>query len=157
MAKILELQPHYQSFQSILPGHPLTLTPLSPQEAEAHRLQQHEPFSHETSAPAVGSPPGAAGGRAEQTRAAQGRAPGNLGSPGQGLILFRIDWFDLFAVQGTVRSLLQHHSWKASILRYSAFFMIHLSHPYMTTIKTIVLTIWIFVSKVISLLFNNVV
>ena len=71
-----------------------------------------------------------------------------------GLISFRIDWFDLFAVQGTLNSLLQYHSSKASILRCSAFFIVQLSHPYMTTGKTITLTIWTFVSKVMSLLFN---
>ena len=71
-----------------------------------------------------------------------------------GLISFRIDWFDLLAVQGTLKSLLQHHSSKASILWRSAFFMVQLSHPYMTTGKTIALTRWNFVSKVISLLFN---
>jgi len=69
-----------------------------------------------------------------------------------GLISFRIDWFDLFAVQGTFKSLLQHHNLKASILRYSAFFMVHLSHLYVTTGKIIALTIRIFVDKVISLL-----
>ena len=63
----------------------------------------------------------------------------------------RIDWFDLFAVQGTLKNLLQHHSSKASILQYSAFFMVQLSHPYMTTGKTIALTIRTFVGKVISL------
>ena len=72
-----------------------------------------------------------------------------------GLISFRIDWFDLLAVQGTLKSLLQHHS-KASILRCSAFFMVQLSHPYMTTRKTIALTRWTFVGKVMSLLFNTV-
>ena len=71
-----------------------------------------------------------------------------------GLISFRIDWFDLLAVQGTLKSLLQHHSSKASILWCSAFFLIQLSHPYMTTGKTIALTRWTFVSKVMSLLFN---
>ena len=71
-----------------------------------------------------------------------------------GLISFRIDWFDLLAVQGTVKSLLQRHSSKASILRNSAFFMAQLSHPCMTTGKTIALTLRIFVGKVISLLFN---
>ena len=71
------------------------------------------------------------------------------------LISFRIDWFDLFAVQGTLKSLLQHHSSKASLLCCSAFFMVQLSHPYMTTGKTIVLTRQTFVSKVMSLLFNN--
>ena len=71
-----------------------------------------------------------------------------------GLISFRIDWLDLPVVQGTLKSLLQHHSSKASILRRSAFFTIQLSHPYMTTGKTITLTRWTFVSKVMSLLFN---
>ena len=66
-----------------------------------------------------------------------------------GLISFRIDWLDVFAVQGTCKSLLQHHSSKASILRCSAFFIVQLSHPYMTTGKTIALTRWTFVDKVI--------
>ena len=70
-----------------------------------------------------------------------------------GLISFRIDWFDLPAVQGTLKSLLQHPSSKASILWCSAFFMIQLSHLYMTTGKTIALTVWTFVGKVMSLLF----
>ena len=65
-----------------------------------------------------------------------------------GLIFFRMDWLDLLAVQGTVKSLLQHHSWKASILQRSAFFTVQLSHPYMTTGKTIALTRWTFVDKV---------
>ena len=68
-----------------------------------------------------------------------------------GLISFRIDWLDLLAVQGTLKSLLQHHSSKASILLCSAFFIIQLSHPYMTTRKTIALTRWTFVGKVMSL------
>ena len=67
-----------------------------------------------------------------------------------GLISFRMDWFDLLAVQGTLKSLLQHHSSKASALRCSAFFMVQLSHPYMTTGKSIALTRWTFVGKVIS-------
>ena len=71
-----------------------------------------------------------------------------------GLISFRMDWLDLLAVQGTLKSLLQHHSSKASILQGSAFFTVQLSHPYMTTGKTIALTRWTFVGKVISLLFN---
>ena len=70
------------------------------------------------------------------------------------LIFFRMDWLDLLAVQGTLKSLLQHHSSKALILRHSAFFMVQLSHPYMTTEKTIALTRWTFVGKVMSLLFN---
>ena len=72
-----------------------------------------------------------------------------------GLISFRIDWFDLLAVQGTLKSLLQHHSSKASILWRSVFFMVQLSHLYKITGKTIALTIWTFVSKVMSLLFNT--
>ena len=71
-----------------------------------------------------------------------------------GLISFRMDWLDLLAVQGTLKSLLQHCSSKASILWYSVFFMVQLSHPYMTTGETIALTRWTFVSKVMSLLFN---
>ena len=71
-----------------------------------------------------------------------------------GLISFRMDWLDLLAVQGTLKHLLQHHSSKASILRHSAFFIVQLSHPYMTTRKTIALTRWTFVGKVMSLLFN---
>ena len=71
-----------------------------------------------------------------------------------GLISFRMDWLDLLAVQGTLKSLLQHHSSKASILQHSAFFTVQLSHLYMTTGKTIALTIWTFVGKVMSLLFN---
>src|SRR5574340_437379 len=71
-----------------------------------------------------------------------------------GLISFRMDWLDLLAVQGTLKSLLQHHSSKASILRRSAFFTVQLSHPYMTTGKTIALTRWTFVGKVMSLLLN---
>ena len=71
-----------------------------------------------------------------------------------GLISFRMDWSDLLAVQGTLKSLLQHHSLKASILRLSAFFTVQLSHLYMTTVKTIALTTGIFVGKVMSLLLN---
>ena len=71
-----------------------------------------------------------------------------------GLISFRIHWLDLLAVQGTLKSLLQHHSFKASTLLHSAFFIVQLSHPYMTTGKTTALTRWTFVGKVVSLLFN---
>ena len=69
-----------------------------------------------------------------------------------GLISFRMDWLDLLAVQGTLKSHLQHHSSKASIFQSSAFFIVHLSHPYMITGKTIALTRWIFVGKAMSLL-----
>ena len=79
-------------------------------------------------------------------------SPSNVYS---GLIPFRIDWLDLLSVQGTHKSLLQHHSVKASILQRSAFFMVQLSHPYMITGKIIALTIQTFVSKVMSLLFNK--
>ena len=72
-----------------------------------------------------------------------------------GLIPFRIDWFDLLEVLGTLKSLLQHHDLKASILWCSAFFMVQFSCPYMTTGKTIALTIWTFISKALSLLFNT--
>ena len=78
----------------------------------------------------------------------------SLSNEYSGLISYRIDWFDLLAAQGTLKSLLQHHSSKASILWYSAFFIIQFSHPYMTTGKTIALTIQNFVAKVMSLLFN---
>ena len=71
-----------------------------------------------------------------------------------GLISFRMGWLDLLALQGTLKSLLQHHSSKASILRHSAFFTVQLSHPYMTTGKTIALTRWTFVGKIMSLLLN---
>ena len=71
-----------------------------------------------------------------------------------GLIYFKMDWLDLLAVQGTLKCLLQHYSSKASILRHSAFFMVQLSHPYITTGKTIALTRWTFVGEIMSLLFN---
>ena len=78
----------------------------------------------------------------------------SLSNEHPGLISFRMDWLDLLAVQGTLKGVLQHHSSKASILQRSAFFIVQLSHPYMTTGKTIALTKWIFVYKVMSLLFN---
>ena len=71
-----------------------------------------------------------------------------------GLISFRMDWLDLHAVQGHLNSLLQHHSSKASVLQHSAFFIVQVSHPYMTTEKTMALTRWIFIGQVMSLLFN---
>ena len=74
-----------------------------------------------------------------------------------GLISFRMDWLDLFAIHGTLKSLLRYHSSKASILQQSAFFIVQLSHPYMTTGKAIVLTRWTFVGNVMSLLFNMLV
>ena len=79
----------------------------------------------------------------------------SLSNKYSGLTSFRMDWLDLLAVQGTLKSLLQHHSSKASILWHSAFFIVQLSHPYMTTGKTIALTRWTFIGKVMSLLFNT--
>ena len=81
----------------------------------------------------------------------------NISPPNEhpGLISFRMDWLDVLAVQGTLKSLLQHHSLKASVLRRSAFFIVQLSHPYMTTAKIVALTRWTFVDKVMSLLFNK--
>ena len=78
-----------------------------------------------------------------------------LQHPSFQLISFRIDWFDLLAVYGTLKSLLQHHNLKVSVLQCSAFFMVQLSHPYVTTGKTIALTIPTFVGKVMSLLLNT--
>ena len=78
----------------------------------------------------------------------------SLSNENSGLISFRMDWLDLLAIQGTLKSLVQHHRSKASILQCSAFFTVQLSHPYMTTGKTIALTRWTFVGKVMSLLFN---
>ena len=78
----------------------------------------------------------------------------SLSNEHPGLISFRMDWLDLLAVQGTLKSLIQHHSSKASIFRCSAFFTVQFSHPYMITGKTIALTKWTFVGKVMSLLFN---
>ena len=77
-----------------------------------------------------------------------------LSNESSGQISFRMDWLDLLSVQGTLKSLLQHHSSKASVLWHSAFFIVQLSHPYMTTEKSIALTRWTFVGKVMSLLFN---
>ena len=78
----------------------------------------------------------------------------NISPSNEGPISFRMDWLDFLAVQGTLKSLLQHHSSKVSILLHSAFFIVQLSHPYMTTGKTIALTRWTFVGKVMSLLLN---
>ena len=80
----------------------------------------------------------------------------SLSNEHPGLISFRMDCLDLLVVQGTLKSLLQHHSSKASILQHSAFFTVQLSHPYMTTGKTIALTRWTFIGKVMSLIFNMV-
>ena len=96
------------------------------------------------------SPLFASGGQRIEVSASTSVLPMNT----PGLISFRMHWLDLLAVQGTLKSLLQHHSSKASILQHSAFFMVQLSHPYMTTGKPIALTRWTFVCKVMSLLLN---
>ena len=110
------------------------------------------PFSCPQSFPASGSFPMSwlitSGGQSIGASASASVLPINI----QGWFPFRLDWLDLLAVQGTLNSLLQHHSSKASILQLSAFFMVQLSHLYMTTGKTIALTIWTFVCKVISLI-----
>ena len=112
------------------------------------------PFSCLQSFPASGCFPVSqlftSGGQSIYWSFSFGASPSNLG-----LISFSIDWFDLVAVQGTLKSLLKHHNSKASILQYSAFFMVQLSHPYVTTGKTMALTRWTFVGKVMSLLFNT--
>ena len=92
----------------------------------------------------------ASGGQSIGVSASASVLPMNI----QELISFRMDWLDLLAVQGTLKSLLQHHSSKASILQHSSFFIVQLSHPYMTSGKTIALARWTFVGKVMSLLFN---
>ena len=112
------------------------------------------PFSHPQSFPASGA------FQMSQLFTSGGQSIGSFRfsiSPSNehpGLISFRMDWLDLLAVQGTLKSLLQHHSLKASVLRHSAFFIVQLSHPYMTTGKTIALTRRTFVGKVMSLLYN---
>ena len=120
---------------TIQPSHPLS-SPSPP----AFNLSQHQGFSNESVLP-IRWP----------KYWSVSISPSNEYS---GLISFRMDWLDLLAVQGTLKSLLQHHSSKASILRCSAFFIVQLSHPYMTTGKTIALTRRIFVGKVMSLLCN---
>ena len=116
--------------------HPL-LSPSPP----AFNLSKHRVFSNESVLHCIRCP--------KYWSFSFSISPCNLG-----LISFRIDWFDLLAIRGTLKSLLQHHSLKASILQCSAFFITQLSHPHMTTWKTIALTRWTFVGKVMSLLFN---
>ena len=122
---------------AIRPSHP-----LSPRSTPALSLSQHQGFSNELAL------------HVRWPKAWSFSFSISPSSEHTGLISLRIEWFDLLAVQGTLTSLLQHHSLKASILWHSAFFMVQLSHLYMTTGKAIALTIWAFVSKVISLLSN---
>ena len=137
--QLLELsQPHvHQVGDAIQPSHPLS-SPSPP----AFSLSQHQGLFFNESVLRTRWP---------KYWSFNFKSPSSEYS---GLISFRIDWLDLLATQGTLKSLLQHHSSKASILQCSAFFIVRLSHPYMTTEKTIALTIWTFVSKVMSLLFN---
>ena len=122
---------------AIQPSHPLS-SPSPP----AFNLSQHQIFSNE-SVLHIRWP--------KHWNFSINISPSNEHS---GLISFRMDWLDVLAVQGTLKSLFQHHSSKASILRHSAFFRVQLSHPYMTNAKTIALTRWTFFGKVMSLLFN---
>ena len=119
---------------AIQPSHPLL--PSSP---PALNLSQHQGLFQRV-------------GSSHQVAKMFSISPSNEHS---GLISFRMDWFDLLAVQGTLKGLLQHHSLKASVLQPSPFFMVQLSHLYMTTRKTIALAIWTFVNKVMSLVFNT--
>ena len=116
--------------------------PLSSSSPPAFNLSQHQVFSNESALP-ISWP--------KYWSFSFSINPSN---EYLGLISFRIDWFDLLALQGNLKSLLQHHISKASILQHLAFLMTQLSHPYMTTRKTIALTICTFVSKVMSLFFN---
>ena len=127
----------HQVGDAIQPSHPLSSpSPPAPNPSQHQGLFQWVKSSHEV---------------------AQGlefQLQHHLNWPHPGLISFRMDWLDLLAVQGTLKRLLQIHSSKASILRHSAFFTVQLSHPYITTGKTIALTKWTFVGNVMSLLFN---
>ena len=122
---------------AIQPSHPLlSPSPLAPSPSQHQSLFQWVNSSHEVA------------------KILEFLSFSNIPSKEHPGLIFRMDWLDLLAVQGTLKSLLQHHSSKVSILQWSAFFMVQLLHPYTTTGKTIVLTRWIFVSKVMSLLFN---
>ena len=133
--QLLELTPVHWVCDAIQPSHPLSSPP-------AFNLSQHQGlFKWISSSHQV----------AKYWRFSFSISPSNEYS---GMILFRMDWLDLLAVQGTLKSLFQHHSSKASILQCSAFFRVQLSHPYVTTGKTIALNRWTFVGKVMSLLFN---
>ena len=137
LLELAQIHVHLVS-DAIQPSHP-----LSPPSPPAFNLSQHQGFSNES--------------------ALLIRCPKDWGfnfsiSPSNeysGVISFRKDWFDLLAVQRTLKSLPQHHSLKASVLQHSAFFMVRLSHPYTTTKKPIALTRQTFVGKVLSLLFNT--
>ena len=128
----------HQVDDTIQPSHPLSSHLLPPSIFPSIRVYSHEPVLH-----------------IRWPRYCSFNFSVSLSYEYSGLISFRIDWLDLLAVQGTLKSLLQHHSSKASVLWCSAFFMVQLSQPYMTTGKTIALTRWTFVGKVMSLLLNK--
>ena len=136
LPELMQTHVHWVS-DAIQPSHPLS-SPFPP----ALNRSQHQGFSKESALP-IRWP--------KYWSFSFSIGPSNEYS---GLISFRKDWLDLLGVQGTLKSLLQHHSSKASILQCSAFFIVQLSHPYMTTGKTIALTRWTLVGKVTSLLFN---
>ena len=139
------------------PGFPIHHQLLEFIQTHVHRVSDAIQLSHPLSSP---SPPAFNPSQHQGLFASGGQSTGVSASALvlsmniSGLISFRMDWLDLLAVQGTLKSLLQHHSSKASILRHSAFFIVQLSNPYMTTGKTIALTRWNSVGKVMSLFFN---
>ena len=126
----------HQVGDAIQPSHPLLSPPPAPNPSQHQSLFQWVNSSHEA------------------VKDWSFSFSINPSKEHPGLISFRMDWLDLLAVQGTLKCLLQHHSSKASILQCSAFFTVQLSHPYLTTGKTIALTRWTFVGKVMSLLLN---
>ena len=139
--KLLEFtQTHFHQIgDAIHPSHPLSSpSPPAPNLSQHHGLFQWLNFLNEV------------------VKVLEFQLQISLSNEHPGLICFRMDWLDLLAVQGTLKSLCQHHSSKASILQCSTFFTVQLSHPYMTTGKTIALTRRTFVGKVMSLLFNMI-
>ena len=172
----LSLYDCFHQFSSVAQSCP-TLPPHEPQHARPHcpaptpRVHPNPRASSRWCHPAISSSvvpfsscpqscPASGSFQMSQLFASGGQSIGVSASTSvlpmntQGLISFRMDWLDLLAVQGTLKSVLQHHSLKASILRHSAFFIVQLSHPYMTTGKTVALTSLTFVGKVMSLFFN---
>ena len=145
LLELAQTHVHHVS-DAIWPSHSL-LSPYSP----AFNLSQHQGLSHESVLHIRWPKYWSFNFSISPSNGLISISPSNEHS---GLISFRIDWLNLLAVQGTLKSLLQHHSSKASILLCSAFFMVQLSHPYIITGKNIALTRWTFVGKVMSLLFN---
>ena len=146
-----------------MPGFPLHHQLLEPTQTHVHRVSDAiQPSSssvvtfssHLQSFPASGSFPNESTLRMKWPKYWSFSLSISPSNEHPGLVSFRMDWLDLLAVQGTFKSLIQHHSSKASILRCSVFFTVQLSHPYMTTGKTIALARWTFVGKVMYLLFN---